>query len=82
MYCCCSSRLQTVWVRSGGVSVLPFLLTTNCMVMGWKGECTVDYKLYGYGVEGECTADYKLYGYGVEGECTADYKLYGCGVER
>ena len=25
------------------------LLTTNCMVMGWRGECTADYKLYGYG---------------------------------
>ena len=27
------------------------LFTTNCMVMGWRGECTVDYKLYGYGME-------------------------------
>ena len=27
------------------------LMTTNYMVMGWRGECTDDYKLYGYGVE-------------------------------
>ena len=29
------------------------LLTINCMVMvmGWRGECTADYKLYGFGVE-------------------------------
>ena len=27
------------------------LLTINCVVVGWRGECTADYKLYGYGVE-------------------------------
>ena len=42
MYC----LLQTVWLWDGEVSVL---LTTNCMIMGWRSECTADYKLYGYG---------------------------------
>ena len=45
---CLSCWLQIVWSWGGEESVL---LTTNCMVMGWRGECTADYKLYGCGVE-------------------------------